>query len=436
MSEPLANVDPELERALVAEAVFNHERYIAFGLASADYAMASHQVVVEAAREAWELEGTVDSETVAKTLQRAGKLERLGGQRGLAEMLTSSAVADPERLRELGRLRRVRDRALEIAKFAERGDMPSASDALGSAYANVFDTAMFGEVLTGRQLAERALEALTSEARDKPRIHPGLPKLAEALGALSPGSVLVVGGNTSVGKSSFVLEMLLRCAARDVSAGLVSVEDPDEVTGSRLLATISGVSSKRMQRGEVDDVEWQRISAACSVLERIGERLLFADCTGGTELEVAAAMTKMAMRGARIIAVDYIGEVEASKKQQDRRNETRWLMKRLKVHAKRLSVALVIVSQLSRPKDNNPGREPTKHDLKEAGDLENSAEAVIVLWRTHEHDFAPVHVKLAKSKTGNTGMRWTMQRERYASDGTLGSGRLQEVEPNEVVPWQ
>jgi replicative DNA helicase len=225
--------------------------------------------------------------------------------------------------------------------------------------------------------------------------------------------------------------MLLACAQRNVGAGLVSVEDPEEITGSRLIATVSGVSSYRLQRRDFQANDWDDISKACLQLEALGDRLLFADCTGGNELDVCAAMTRMAMRGAKVIAVDYIGEIESSKRQQDRRNEIRWLLKRLKTHAKRLGIALVIVSQIARPKDKNPNQEPTKHDLKEAGDLENSAEVIVGLWRDVEHDFAPVNVKILKSKIGGTGQSWLMQREKFAANGKPASGRLRETEePN------
>lgn len=114
-------------------------------------------------------------------------------------------------------------------------------------------------------------------------------------------------------------------------------------------------------------------------------------------------------------------------------------MTRLKAHAARLGVALVIVSQLSRPKDKGEGYEPNKHDLKESGDLENGAEYVVLLWRSKDHDFAPVHLKLAKSKNGGIGNVWFMQREMYVEDAhgnrAPGSARMREVVKERTAPW-
>jgi replicative DNA helicase len=156
-------------------------------------------------------------------------------------------------------------------------------------------------------------------------------------------------------------------------------------------------------------------------------KMFMAFCIGGNEIDVMAAMSRCAMRGAKIVVVDYVQTIDSSKRQQDRRNEIRWLCARLKAHAQRLNVHLVLLSQLSRPPKDDPFREPTKHDLKEAGDIENAAEYVLVLWRECDDDFAPVRIKLAKSKMGNVGCEWQMHRDAGARfvevDGSFVSSR-------------
>jgi hypothetical protein len=146
------------------------------------------------------------------------------------------------------------------------------------------------------------------------------------------------------------------------------------------------------------------------------------------ERETLNEMAAMAKSGCRLIILDYIGVVGCSQRQQDRRNEIRWIATRFKARAARTKTALVVVSQLQRPKDGEMGRKPNKHSFREAGDLEAMAEYAIIMWRTVEDDFAPVYCELVKSKTGGVGYGWTMQREMYR-EGTRdpGSSRLVEV---------
>ena len=127
----------------------------------------------------------------------------------------------------------------------------------------------------------------------------------------------------------------------------------------------------------------------------------------------------LASRGARLIAVDYLQEIHASKHQQDRRNEVRFVSSRLKAHARRLGVALLLVSQIARPKEGETNKRPSKHALKESGDVANMAEVILTLWREREDDFAPIRVTVVKSKWGGVGKEWEMLR-------STDTGRLTE----------
>lgn len=427
-------VDPQVECALAAEAVFSFDRFLSFGVGPDDFSVESVRAVVEAAQHVWELgETTVNPDSVTLALQRAGKLQLVGGPRGLAELLIAEVAPDVDRLRMLKRLRVLRENLMRAVSRIEQEDLQGALDLASMAHADALNATTMGTVRTARELAHSLLEELRSGEPRRLGIHPGILPLAEAIGSVPVGGVLIIAGDTNVGKTSFVLEQLLAIAQRGDIAGYVSVEDPDELTAAKFLAVASGISSSRIQRRDIREHDWANFSRGMVDIDRFGERLVVSNCTGGSELDVCAAMTRIAQRGGRIAAVDYIGEIEASRSQQDRRNEVRWILKRLKVHAARLGMALIIVSQLRRPKDGEPGREPTKHDLKEAGDLENSAEAIVGLWRTEEHDFAPVHCKILKSKIGGNGVRWLMQRERVAPNGGPGSGRLRVV--HEPEDW-
>lgn len=415
--------DPELEHAVVAEALRRYDRFQTYGLAPEHFESARYRVVLRALADAHEVGEGTSLGVVARLLQRAGALENpVGGQRGLAEIAAGpggGVVADPKRLRELWRLRRLRDQALEAARLAGEGDFTASLAALQDAQQRALD-AVGGKTLSAGELGRAAVQGIADKARGR-RVHPGLSLVRHHVGDLGVGSMLVVGGDSNVSKSSFVLEMLI-AASKHQPVGLVSVEDPDDVTGARLLSAFCRVSARSITKGSLDESDMNAIGEGCSELDRLGSRLLYEDCMGGTDVDVCAAMSRMAARGAKLIAVDYIQEIDCSKKQQDRRNEIRWLGKRLKAHARNLGVALVVVSQLSRPSDRQTGKRPTKHMLKESGDLTNQAEVILLLWRTEESDLAPIVVTAVKIKHGGVGEEWHMRRM-----PSLG-GRLVEVE--------
>ena len=403
-------VDPQIEHALIAEGLRRHDRYLSRGVMPGDYGSPRFQAVAEAIQAAWEAGAGVDVDTVALELQRAKKFDLVDGYRGLAEMAASSpAMPDADRLRELAKLRALAAASQAILVEAQRGNLHEALGMLSDAQVDVLGS-MRGKMRTALDLGQAVLGGMVDESKAR-RVHPGIGPFADKVGLLPLGSLTVVGGDTNVSKSGFALEMLWLAANRNVTCGLISMEDPDEVTGSRLLSYVSGgLSSRAIQMGKLTREEFSKLAGDMERLRLFEESLFFEDCIGGNELDVCAAMTRMASRGAKIVVVDYIQEIDVSKKQQDRRNEVRWLVKRLKTHAKRLNIALVCVSQLARPKDGETGKKPTKHHLKESGDVTNSAEVILLLWREQEEDGAPVRVEVAKCKWGGLGQFWTMRR--------------------------
>ena len=417
MSAP-ALVDRELERACAAEAVFDPGRYNARGLAIEDYASDDCRVVVGAAREAWEL-GDAGLEGTVRALQRSRQIDRVGGSQGLMAMLSSGGAPDGDRLRRLARLRAIQDACADAIRVAGQEDLPGALDKLQGAIAVGMSGAAV-KVKSAPQVVEGLLEGIRdASAYDKRVVHPGVQAIEDAIGCLPIGSLTVVAADSGVGKSSLSLEMVILASQRNVTCGYISLEDPEDVTGSRLLGAMSGISSSQIQRGQIGD-RMGELATGVAKIKQIGDRLLFADCTGENDIDVRAAMSQMAGRGARMVVVDYLTEIGCSSKQQDRRNEIRWIAKQLKAHAKRLGMALVLVSQIARPENRNPNAKPTKHSIKEAGDVTNMAEVILIMWRESESDDALVSVEIAKCKWGGLGRWWRMKRTR--------DGRLVEAE--------
>lgn len=403
--------DEACEQALVAEAMRSYSRFLARGANPADFTIPAAKLVLEACATLWETAGDVSLTLVGTELQRIGKLAQVGGLRGLAELASVEAIPDHERVRQLASLRRLKESGNEIVRAAHAGDLSRAVEAAQKAEQAALSQGK-RKVRPLWEAVDDLLVSMRDEAQAKvARVHPGLTAVYEAIGALPVGSLTVVGADSNVGKSSFALEMLLGASRRNVKCGLISVEDPDEITASRGLAAYSGISSRWIQRGTFTPEDARALDQASGEIRSLGDRFLLSDCTGETELEVCAAMSEMAAKGAKLIVVDYLTEVDASKPQKDRRNEIRWICKRIKAHARRIGVALVVVSQLARPKEGESNKRPSKHHLKESGDVTNMAEVILLLWRSHEDDAAAINVWVAKCKWGGIGQTWTLQRD-------------------------
>lgn len=405
----LPNVDVELERAMAAEAVFDYPAFNASGASPDDFASGECKLVVSAAHSAWEV-GDSGLDGTVRALQRDGNLERVGGRQGLQSLMTSGGAPDVARLKLLARLRRLVEIAVDAQRVAASGDLQGALERFQDG-ATIGMSSERALVKDGGELVWTLLSGLRDKSElEKSSLYPGLRCIADAIGRLPFGSCTVIGADSGVGKSSLALEMIIGVARSGACAGLIGVEDPESVTGSRLLGSLADVDSRRIQTGALSPSDQQRVKSAIVDVNELSPRMLFSDCTGGNDVDIQAAMSQMHARGAKLIAVDYLTEIDCSSKQQDRRNEIRWIAKQLKSHAKRLGVALVLVSQISRPESKNANAKPTKHHLKESGDVTNAAEVIILLWRDVESDESRINAWVAKCKWGGTGKWWAMRR--------------------------
>lgn len=238
----------------------------------------------------------------------------------------------------------------------------------------------------------------------------GITKIDLVTGGIEPGTLTFVGGDTGVGKSSLMLYMadrMMRCKRRP---GFISCEDSREVLGTRILSSFSGVSGLKIRRGDLTKDMLESVSEA---IFNVGRRSMpIAYETGSTDAQVAQAMTSLVRdHGCDTIFVDYIQTINCSEGGENRREDVRRIASRLKGTAARLGVPVIVGSQISVGDIHAEFKEPGKHALKESRDLTNMAEWVILIWKRNNEDaFAPVEGKLAKSKCGGDGTRFSFQR--------------------------
>lgn len=414
--------DLELEKHVLGSCLLRPEYLMRYELVQEDFWSGAHQQIWAALLHL-EAEGDgVDTVRLSAHLKDRGRLEAVGGHEYVLSLTDTIPIPNlpVERLKKFRRLRALQSALGAAARHCAEADLDLAVDALAKAHTAALEGARQGRTVSAIELCEDLLDELTGVIPSTPRVHPGFAMLEEKLGSLPLGTTVAVLASTNVGKSSYVLELLLRAAQRSVPTGYVSVEDQKPVVRARLAGMVSGVSSRKILQGRVDPDEVESIARGLGELERLKGKLSVSILQGGTESDVCAAMSELAGRGAKIIAVDYLQKISSSRNYASRAHEVASIASRVTSHAQKLGVVCVLVSQCTRDK-TKLNECPSKHDMKESGDLENMVDAIIGIWREYEDDFAPIWVRLLKVKWGGVGASWRLQRDRR-------SGRLDEVE--------
>jgi replicative DNA helicase len=253
----------------------------------------------------------------------------------------------------------------------------------------------------------------------------GLCPTIDSLVMVGPGDTVIIGAETSVGKSSSTMTCLLKHQQKKIHAGLVTVEDPREDWGAKAAGYYGKIDTQPFWSGQVAGLHQVASSIAEAAKEVQYVRIV--DVPSGALSDVLRAMTALVKsHGARILFVDYLQAIRApeSLATASTKAQTDHVYQTLQATARMLEVPLVITSQLSRG-DSEHGAEPSIKRLKESGNLENGAQIVLMLWCEDEENTI-ICGKAAKMKRVRSRPRWSMRRG--------NGGVLVELEGYQVPP--
>ncbi len=329
-------------------------------------------------------------ESLRIELQRRGYTRQLGLDPYSWTTASTDVAALATRLRELSDARAIHKRAVAIQAACEDGRPDLAREHMREMWdlrqSGTSETRVKSLQKVWEVFAEDLLEAGTR----KP--WPGLDwPTVDAQVRLMPGQLLVLGAQTNVGKTTALATWALRLAQgsktrRQASVGLISVEDSAVDLGAKWMGQTVKESPEKLFFGTADDRA--RILARFKKEHDAGAAdvpLFFSDVVDRSLDSVLMDMSHMKSKhGVEVIMIDYLQALQLPSGSRDIRTGMNQILGQLIAQAGRLGVALILASQLSRPPKDKPHREPTKHDLKESGDVENRAQAIVMLWRDEQ----------------------------------------------------
>lgn len=224
---------------------------------------------------------------------------------------------------------------------------------------------------------------------DVDRLLGGLHREEVTLLAARPGMGKTVAGMAyakSVARSGrlclfFALEMGADPMAIRLACDLAYDRDRP-----RYLGVSSNITMERIDRNELAPDEWERLDVARREVARWPLRF---DTRAGLTIERIEALARRAFTKAQragvepgAVVIDHLGKVRPSK---DRRGNMHAEMADRSAAAadmaKRLGVPVLALMQLSRGVESQEDKQPQLHHLRQAGELEEDARQVVMLYR-------------------------------------------------------
>jgi replicative DNA helicase len=368
---------------------------------------------------------------ITERLEKTGRLHDAGGYDGLSSIQSADLHTDigplARRLRAIAAARRLREATVRATAMCEAGQLEEArAGLLGALEASTSESESF-KLMHAGEVAYEAIDHLT-KGSGRGQLQTGVGLLDDAIGGYGPGNMLTIGGRTGAGKSSLMLLLAIRAVEAGKRVGIISLEDAPNVWGTRLVSHLTGVNGSRLSRRHVDAGEIERAAGGIMAAADMGLHFSFAISRPVEDIQEAA--TRMVRdHGCECIMVDYIQRVRVSAGRTGRLDHAYGqAASDLKGHCARLDVPLVLGSQVGRPDKGNPFKEPSINELKESGDLENSSEVIMLLWRKSDEPTAETFGKIGKIKWAPSGQRFQLRRDPY-------SGQVNDcIRPAEEAP--
>lgn len=221
---------------------------------------------------------------------------------------------------------------------------------------------------------------------EKPKYIPsGIPVLDKHL-HLAPGNLFIIGGRPSAGKTALSLQMACEQARRGLRVCYFSLEtDPDTLTAriisNRLAVPLADVKSKTVPQSDLDSL---------ADLHKLPLFIRSASGKGVGWIKAQAQRMK-----AQVIFIDYL-QLLTTSKAKDRYQQITSISIALHELAQTTGILVIALAQLNR---NAAHTSPSTADLKESGQLEQDADAILLL----SGDEAKYQAILAKNKEGRVG---------------------------------
>lgn len=244
--------------------------------------------------------------------------------------------------------------------------------------------------------------------KNEERLYTGFYDLDKNTAGLHPEEMTILAARPGIGKTAFIMQMLIQVAMKGNSCALFSREMSRGQLGERVLSHMSGVDSQKIRFAKnLTDDEIHFISLA---EPEAGKLPIVINDEAVNVQEIRAYCRELKSKGKLdVIAIDYLQLCRTLKKTQSREREVAEMSWEFKMLSKEFKVPVIVLSQLNR-EITKASREPVLSDLRDSGSIEQDSDNVIFLHVPKDTDETAnvfdIKVIIAKQRNGPVGSIW------------------------------
>lgn len=215
------------------------------------------------------------------------------------------------------------------------------------------------------------------------------------------GDMVVLGGYPSAGKTALAVAFAYH-QANQYRVGFYSLETNRYKLADRLISNMASIDMGSIKRGEIDEQQWERFARESDRIRVRKLELIEASGMSAQDIQADALANRY-----EVIYVDYLQLIEPESRRMNRAEQVSGISRDLQKLAHGNNILVVALSQLTRPETTKEGNavEPTMSDLRESGQIEQDADAIMLLYleRPETPNESRRVLKIGKNKEGTRG---------------------------------
>jgi replicative DNA helicase len=212
-------------------------------------------------------------------------------------------------------------------------------------------------------------------------IRTGLTKIDAELGGLNRGISYIIAARPGMGKS-LVAGQIAQTAANQNYRVLLQTPEMSAVQYlDRLAHALAGVHYQDARRGRLSAAEAHQVRQAARMISKLP---FYVDDAGGQT--VARIRSNVMRYKPDLVIVDYLQYVQEDNPDENRNHQVGAISRGLTRIKSDFDIPVLLCAQLSRGVESRNDKRPNLADLRDSGEIEQDADAVMFLYRPYRYN--------------------------------------------------
>lgn len=250
------------------------------------------------------------------------------------------------------------------------------------------------------EIVERNKDRYFKDDVDKEKIYFGIKEIDDMVGGMEGGDVVVLAARPSVGKSALALQIIEHNGINGKKVLYMNLEMKESQIYERLISKKSGINMMRIRKAKafLNDEESKFLTGnkELSFMNNI-------DVWSGTS-SVSDLRSCVKSGNYDFVVIDYLQLLKPDRNRgANRYAEVGDISRGVKEVAMDFNVPIMALSQMNRVSEAKSDHEPTMSELRESGDIEQDATAIVIIWNSDINDRTKKKIKVDKARNGVLG---------------------------------